>query len=95
MSPFAFIVSRKRRFLRAEPLVFASHYKYQESFNDEQEAFAEFTEKLAEVFTEEGIEKVDEAFKTNLLESMKENHSKAETTIELFGKVKEQLEEFV
>ncbi len=68
--------------------------KYQESFNDEQEAFEEFTEKLAEVFTNEGVAKVDEAFKTNLLKSMKENHEQAEKTVELFDKVKEQLQEF-
>ena len=69
--------------------------EYQESFNDEQEAFAEFTEKLAGVFTQEGVEKVNEAFKTNLLQSMKDNYSKAETTVELFGKVKQELSEFV
>jgi|GEM_PF-4384784 len=68
---------------------------YQTSFDDEQEAFAEFTEKLADVFTQEGVAKIDQVLRSRLLETLESDREKTEKIVELFAKVQDKLEEFI
>ncbi len=68
---------------------------YQTSFDDEQEAFAEFTEKLADVFTQEGVAKINEVFQSGLLENIDRDREKTEKIVELLSKVRDKLEEFI
>lgn len=67
--------------------------EYQASFDDEQEAFAEFTEKLIDVFTQEGMTKIDEVLQSSWLEAMKDNREQAEKIVELLTQVSDRLEE--
>ena len=60
-----------------------------------REVFNKFIEKLANVFTEEGTEKISEALENSLFVAMNENYEQGEKVVEKFANVKEQLENFV
>lgn len=68
--------------------------EYQRELTEEVQLFEQFMDKRAAII-KDGAEKISEALNEGLAEAMKQNHSLAETTIDIFAEVKEQLEQFV
>ena len=68
--------------------------EYQRELTEEVQLFEQFMDKRAGII-KDGADKISEALNEGLTEAMKQNHSQAEDTTNLFEKIKEQLDNFV
>ncbi|MEL7079409.1 MAG: hypothetical protein AAGM46_26265 [Cyanobacteria bacterium J06582_2] len=68
--------------------------EYQRELKEEAQLFDQFMNKRAEII-QDGAVKIGEALESGLTAAMKDNHEQAEKTVELFDKVKGELENFV
>jgi hypothetical protein len=67
--------------------------EYQNSFNDEKDAFQEFIHQLALVFSDQGKSKVEEDFQ-HIVTILTENHTDGQHLLEIFEKIQQEFNLF-